>query len=197
MSWNLWASWIPNFERCVYASIGQRSFLTILGHINKSNSRCNGLIDFREWFYINKHPSWQIILKSSAESCLLFKNPMDRYLKSGCNTAGPKLRRGGGSTGCPSEDALKRKVSQMPRVDLYGAGLPCQPVSMAGKKRGSVSGLDDVWLCIDLTTPNSWVFISIDEVFIYLLLCLRQILEQSATGQLLITSRGRSQQQFY
>lgn len=94
MSWNLWASWIPNFERCVYASIGQRSFLTILGHINKSNSRCHGLIDFREWFYINKHPSWQIILKSSAESCLLFKNPMDRYLKSGCNTAGPKLPRG-------------------------------------------------------------------------------------------------------
>ena len=38
----------------------------------------------------------------------------------------------------PAQDALKRDPSKVPRVDLYGAGPPCQPVSMAGRKRGLV-----------------------------------------------------------
>lgn len=34
------------------------------------------------------------------------------------------------------KDALKRKISSLPRVHLYGAGPPCQGLSIAGKKRG-------------------------------------------------------------
>lgn len=35
-----------------------------------------------------------------------------------------------------AKDATKRELSKMPRVHLYGAGPPCQGVSIAGKKRG-------------------------------------------------------------
>ncbi len=37
-----------------------------------------------------------------------------------------------------NQDALDRNVHELPRVDLYGAGPPCQPVSSAGRKRGLV-----------------------------------------------------------
>ena len=49
-------------------------------------------------------------------------------------------------TPLPAQDALKRDPSRVPRVHLYGAGPPCQPLSMAGRKRGLVPW-DGFMLC--------------------------------------------------
>lgn len=37
----------------------------------------------------------------------------------------------------PWQDATNRDIKNMPSVQLYAAGPPCQGVSAAGKKRGA------------------------------------------------------------
>ena len=60
----------------------------------------------------------------------LSMNPMLRIVQLGH----PRVRPA-------AEDALCHDTKKMPKVNIYGAGPPCQGVSTAGKKRGLAPSL--------------------------------------------------------
>jgi len=67
----------------------------------------------------------------------VFYSDIDKYciqsIKANYN---PEIIFGDKDSSFPEGDITKRNINDVPNIDLYVCGFPCQPFSIAGERKG-------------------------------------------------------------
>lgn len=65
----------------------------------------------------------------------------------------------------PNGDVTQRNINEVPDIDLYVAGFPCQPFSAAGKRKGFDDKRGNVfWSCLEVITVKQPKYFVLENV---------------------------------
>lgn len=96
----------------------------------------------------------------------IFSSDIDKFviqsIKANYN---PKIIFGDPEGPHPEGDITKRNIEDVPGIDFYVAGFPCQPFSSAGKRKGFEDHRGNVfWSCLDVIKKKQPTYFVLENV---------------------------------
>jgi DNA (cytosine-5)-methyltransferase 1 len=96
----------------------------------------------------------------------IFSSEIDKYcIQSIKANYHPEIIFGDKEGQFPEGDITKRNIEDVPDIDLYVAGFPCQPFSMIGKRRGFNDKRGNVfWSCLEVIEKKQPKYFILENV---------------------------------
>jgi DNA (cytosine-5)-methyltransferase 1 len=96
----------------------------------------------------------------------VFSSEIDKYcIQSIKANYHPEIIFGDKDGPFPEGDITKRNIEDVPDIDLYVAGFPCQPFSMAGKRKGFNDKRGNVfWSCLEVIEKKQPKYFILENV---------------------------------
>ena len=96
----------------------------------------------------------------------VFSSEIDQHcINSIKSNYSPDIIFGDKSGQFPDGDITKRNIDNVPDIDLYVCGFPCQPFSVAGKKQGLNDPRGTIfWSCLDVIKQKSPKYFILENV---------------------------------
>lgn len=96
----------------------------------------------------------------------VFSSEIDRFcIKSIKANYSPKIIFGDKEGDYPQGDITKRDITDVPNIDLYVCGFPCQPFSTAGQRKGFEDKRGNVfWSCLEVIETKQPKYFILENV---------------------------------
>jgi DNA (cytosine-5)-methyltransferase 1 len=96
----------------------------------------------------------------------VFSSEIDKYcIKSIKANYNPEILFGDPKGPYPEGDITKRNIDDVPDIDLYVCGFPCQPFSQAGKRKGFNDRRGNVfWSCLEVIEKKQPKYFILENV---------------------------------
>lgn len=108
----------------------------------------------------------QALLQLNIPHKHIFSSEIDKFcIKSIKANYNPEIIFGDKDGPCPEGDITKRNLKDIPDIDLYVCGFPCQPFSMAGKRGGFDDNRGNVFFsCINVIEYKQPTYFILENV---------------------------------